>query len=213
MMNNPDCSLSFHQMVIFDSDTKENLGIFGENAMDKLTARDIFFPGNCTRQGKAGFAPSSLMLRKISCPAEGFNKSFKVASDFLFIVETALNGYALKLNGIWGAYRVHRDSVCHSDPENVYRDKIGTILYIYQNIPFLSDVVEQYAGKELSIKLIGSGQPELGKKLILKQLINNPLNPRLFANFILIYFFGKLGIAVSDRFASLIRNAKKLLRP
>jgi len=208
MMNNPYCSLSWHQAVIFDSDSKKTLGIIGRNALDILTARDLVEPGNWCAEGKGGFLPSSIMVRKALRPAEGFNEQIPLGSELLYIVEAARNGYILKLDGIWGAYRIQRGSACRANSKQVDKDFIDSLLYIHHHMPDLSEIIYKYNNLEIPISLIDSGQIKSGRLFLLKQFSANPFNLGRTLYIILIYLFPKGGIATYRYLTSRLQAGK-----
>ncbi|MBT4792932.1 MAG: glycosyltransferase [Halobacteriovoraceae bacterium] len=93
--------LCYHPVEIFDSETGEILHISNQSdSEDVSSARDIIEKG-----GIPGAA--SVMTRKSACPKEGFDPKIPCVSDWLYFIETALNGKIVKVDGVLGRYRKH----------------------------------------------------------------------------------------------------------
>ncbi|ENA5601390.1 glycosyltransferase, partial [Escherichia coli] len=107
MENNPDCTLCYHNLDVFDSATKKNLYYFNHLKKQKIngTIREIIkfrtFNGAC-----------STVVRKDKTPKEGFNELIPIASDWLYWVDTLANGGNIKyIDEVLGKYRRHDNNI------------------------------------------------------------------------------------------------------
>lgn len=98
-IDDPDLSLSYHAVEIFDEVTGDILAVTDQAAsLVKHSVYDIISQG-----GIAG--ASSMMARRSACPDYGFDERLPVVSDWKFAIDVAYGGKVKKLDGVYGRYR------------------------------------------------------------------------------------------------------------
>ena len=105
MEKNPECTICYHNLDVFQSETNETLYFFNEKRKNE---GDVYasikygtFNGAC-----------STMVRKDKTPKDGFNELIPVASDWLYWVETLHNGGTINyIDEILGRYRRHENNI------------------------------------------------------------------------------------------------------
>ena len=87
---------------MFDSETGKTLSIHPSSidGLQEYGARELVRAGNCIT-GPAG------MVRRSMCPTYGFDTRIPVVSDFLYYVETAMNGRVKVVEEVLSRYRRH----------------------------------------------------------------------------------------------------------
>jgi glycosyltransferase involved in cell wall biosynthesis len=105
MEERPECSICYHNLEVFDSDTGKVLSYFNENIkLDgdiKTAIRYGTFNGACSN-----------MVRKDKTPENGFNILIPVASDWLYWIETLASGGTINyIDEVLGRYRRHVGNV------------------------------------------------------------------------------------------------------
>lgn len=109
MEANPICTISYHNLEVFDSDTNENLYYF--NKRNRSVNGDI---RTSIRYGTFNGACSS-MVRADRAPQDGFNAKFPVASDWYYWIEALANGGTINyIDEVLGRYRRHPNNVTSS---------------------------------------------------------------------------------------------------
>jgi len=105
MEKNQECTICYHNLDVFQSDTNETLYYFNEK---RKYEGDVYtsikygtFNGAC-----------STMIRTSKAPKNGFNETIPVASDWLYWVETLHNGGTINyIDEVLGRYRRHNNNV------------------------------------------------------------------------------------------------------
>ncbi len=105
MESNPECSICYHNLDVFQSETNNTLHFFNEKYQyegDVFTAiKHGTFNGAC-----------STMIRKDKAPKNGFNELLPIASDWFYWIETLHNGGTINyVNEVLGRYRRHKNNV------------------------------------------------------------------------------------------------------
>ena len=115
MERNPDCSISYHDVLAFDSNSKEDLFLFSkkykprEGGVKTMIRHGSF---NCG---------SSNMYRVSSIPRDGFDLRVPIASDWLYCVETlAEGGEIMYIDEVFVKYRRHSKSITSSSDSNKF---------------------------------------------------------------------------------------------
>lgn len=108
MESNPGCAICYHNLEIFDSNDGRILRYYNDklkiNGDVKEAIRYGTFNGACSN-----------MVRAEKSPLYGFDESLKVASDWLYWVETLANGGSINyIDEVLGKYRRHRNNVTNS---------------------------------------------------------------------------------------------------
>jgi len=122
MEKHPKCTISYHDLDVFDSETGKHLYFFSEKNQPreggvKKLIRYGCFNGAC-----------STMIRRERAPANGFNNSLPVASDWFFNIE-CLNhgGEILHLDEVLGRYRKHEFNVTNRTREKMNQNDIDSL--------------------------------------------------------------------------------------
>lgn len=105
MEKNPECTICYHNLEVFQSETNKTLYYFNEKYK---YIGDVYasikygtFNGAC-----------STMARKDKTPKHGFNELIPVASDWLYWVESLHNGGTITyIDEILGRYRRHDNNI------------------------------------------------------------------------------------------------------
>ncbi|HEY9135482.1 MAG TPA: glycosyltransferase [Pseudomonadales bacterium] len=106
MEENPGCTICYHDLDVFDSDTNKTLYLFSKKNKPRegdvrVSIKHGVFNGAC-----------SSMVRRNQTPTEGYNRLLPVASDWLYWVESLANGGSINyINEVLGRYRRHSDNV------------------------------------------------------------------------------------------------------
>ena len=102
----PDCSICYHDLEIFDSDSGIVLGLYGKGqSVRRGGIREVI------RYGAFNGACAS-MVRSRCTPRQGFERAITVASDWLYWIETLAGGGTIEfIDQILGRYRKHDKSV------------------------------------------------------------------------------------------------------
>ncbi|HHO42468.1 MAG TPA: glycosyltransferase, partial [Epsilonproteobacteria bacterium] len=105
MEENQECTICYHNLDVFQSDTNETLYYFNKKTKyegDVYTSIKYgTFNGAC-----------STMIRASKAPKNGFNETIPVASDWLYWVETLHNGGTINyIDEVLGRYRRHDNNV------------------------------------------------------------------------------------------------------
>jgi glycosyltransferase involved in cell wall biosynthesis len=116
METNPNCSICYHDVIAFDSDTGETIYQFSQKYRQRSgKMRTLIKHGsfNCA---------CSTMVRRECTPKHGFDERVPIASDWLYDVETLANGGKIYcLNKVLGKYRRHSNNITSRDAENSNR--------------------------------------------------------------------------------------------
>ena len=105
MESNPECTICYHNLDVFQSETNKTLYYFNEKYKyegDVHTAiRHGVFNGAC-----------STMIRSDKTPKHGFNELIPIASDWLFWVESLHNGGTINyIDEVLARYRKHENNI------------------------------------------------------------------------------------------------------
>jgi len=149
MEENPDCTICYHNLEVFDSYTGNFLYFFNAKRSyigDVKTAiRHGSFNGACSN-----------MVRSSKSPKNGFNILLPVASDWLYWVETLHNGGKIcYIDVILGRYRKHNDNVTNKTKKINQNeiDHLNSCNIIMQLSPdYFSDVLNAYSNKILNLR-------------------------------------------------------------
>ncbi len=106
--SNPDCTICYHDLELFDSDSGKILG-----RMSDFDCQRSGGFATLVRYGHFHGAVSS-MVRRSKSPTV-FDPNIAVASDWLYYVECLANGGTIEpIAGVWGRYRRHAKNVTAS---------------------------------------------------------------------------------------------------
>jgi len=161
MESNPDCTICYHNLEVFNSDTKQVLYYFNEQKK---------YEGNVRTQIKYGTfnGACSNMVRAIKTPKNGFDERIPIASDWMYWVETLSNGGTINyIDEVLGKYRRHKNNITNKNNNNINNsliDHINTINILLAKYPQYKESINYRASKlyrdlrykldyELSLKL------------------------------------------------------------
>jgi glycosyltransferase involved in cell wall biosynthesis len=88
----------YHGVRVFDSSSGRTIAITNLRDQRKRDLRRLLFDG-------VSLPGSAVMVRRSSCPVNGFSYDIPVASDWLFFIETMLSGYVLRVEVSLGRNR------------------------------------------------------------------------------------------------------------
>lgn len=107
---NPNCSIVYHNLDVFDSKTDKTLRL-------RNHSKNVF-EGDVTVVLKEGTfnGASSTMIRADKRPIAGFDERIPIASDWLYWAETLLNGGEIHyIDEILGRYRRHDSNITNGN--------------------------------------------------------------------------------------------------
>jgi glycosyltransferase involved in cell wall biosynthesis len=106
MENNPKCTILYHNLDVFDSESGKTIRLMNnkynshQGNFYKVVAKGVF-NGAC-----------STMIRRSKAPAKGFDERIPIASDWLYYMETLLNGGEIRyIDKVLGRYRRHTQNI------------------------------------------------------------------------------------------------------
>jgi len=185
MESNPSCTISYHDLEVFESDSNKLLYMFSDknppkNGKIQTSIKWGTFNGAC-----------STMTRKDKCPKLGFYKNIPVASDWLFWIETLSNGGTINyINKSLGRYRRHSNNItAHSlELSQNELDHLNTCNIILQRWPqFFSESMYCY-----SQRLIQSRHKLPYLKCLIKSFLISPTIKAATAGIVYIVSFRKI---------------------
>lgn len=175
--------LSYHPVEIFDSTTNETIYLTNQlSREDTNSAADII-----KKVGIAG--PSSIMVRRSACPVNGFDMRLRTASDWLFLIEVAMRGKVVKLDGLYARYRKHENNIGRQLHKyfNEFSDTLSIVSSKYRtNAAIQSAVVTAkarlHAGE--GFRALSSDRKEASKQFLFAIKLK-PFDVRYYAGFII----------------------------
>jgi len=184
MEANSDCTICYHNLDVFDSNTNKTLRYFNEkrwfNGDISTSIRESTFNGACSN-----------LMRANKAPKHGFDESLPVASDWLYWVETLGNGGTINyLDEVLGRYRRHADNITRREAYVTQSelDHLVTCQIIMAKFPqYFSDAMYVYALKILELRHKVNYFHCLFKSISLR-----PTVKAFGALFIHIFTFGKV---------------------
>lgn len=145
MESHPECSICYHDLEVFDSDTGRLLYHYSQQQQPRTGGlREVIrfstFNGACSN-----------MVRRSAAPAHGFDNRFPVASDWLYWIETLSGGGRIEyLDHVLGRYRRHAGNVTGEPGINrAYLDHIATCVVLLIMFPHLQRDVRQILSDNL----------------------------------------------------------------
>lgn len=149
MENNADCTISYHNLDVFDSDTNTTLYFFNDKKSFEGDIRVVI------RQGAFNGACST-MVRADKSPKYGFDEKIPVASDWLYWVDTLANGGEIMyIDLVLGRYRRHDSNVTNvnnyiAQNELDHLNSCHIMLAKYPN--YFNDIYYVYARRIASLR-------------------------------------------------------------
>ncbi|WP_417538252.1 glycosyltransferase [Marinomonas sp.] len=153
MENNPKCTLCYHDLDVFNSETDETLFFWSKKVKPIDGEADRYI-----RSGVVNGACST-MVRADKIPQHGFNESIPVASDWLYWVECLISGGTINhIPEILGRYRRHSNNVTKENGfigQNSV-DHLNSCNFILAKRPCLiKDIMYRYADNMFSLRKKG----------------------------------------------------------
>jgi glycosyltransferase involved in cell wall biosynthesis len=106
MESDPECTICYHDLDVFDSVTNRTLYHFSEKNAPKEGGVEVSVKYGCFN------GACSTMVRRDRTPEKGYNRELPVASDWFYWVETLSSGGNIKyIDEVLGRYRRHGDNV------------------------------------------------------------------------------------------------------
>jgi glycosyltransferase involved in cell wall biosynthesis len=145
MEANPGCVLSYHDLDVFQSNTGKTIRFFNsgrkgfypwQGGVDKLVQYGTFC-GAC-----------SVMTLRTACPSYGFDERIQVASDWLFWIETAINGKICFIPEVLGRYRRHAGNVTNKLKDS--SEQLMTLGIIEAKYPEYAEYARRYRAKNIN---------------------------------------------------------------
>lgn len=142
MEANPNCTICYHDLDVFDSDSNMTLYFFSQKNKPRqgnvrVSIKYGVFNGAC-----------STIVRRDKAPVHGYNLLLPVASDWCYWVESLVNGGSIDyLNEVLGRYRRHSGNTTNKTNnigQNVI-DHLNTCNFIMARYPqYLKEVMYCY---------------------------------------------------------------------
>lgn len=158
MENNSNCTICYHNLDVFDSDTGQTLSYFNDKKKQ--------INGNvreCIKYGAFNGACST-MIKASNAPHNGFDGTLPVVSDWLYWVETLANGGTINyIDEVLGRYRRHTNNVSvddyietHESVGNITKydlDGLNTCNIILARYPkYMPEAIYMYSRRILSLR-------------------------------------------------------------
>ncbi|MCB0835005.1 MAG: glycosyltransferase [Bacteroidetes bacterium] len=152
MESNLECAICYHNMAIWDSDSRRNIGTF--NSSQK------YFEGDVRTSIMHGTfnCGSSNMVRMAKVPPHGFDSRVTHAPDWLFWVQILATGGTINyIDEVLGVYRRHPGNMTHFKRKQLLMNHILSICIIMKELPryiphatyrLVTGVLNQLSGKK-----------------------------------------------------------------
>ena len=150
MEANPSCTISYHDLDVFESESNRTLYLFSEKAKPReggveVVIKNQSFNGAC-----------STMVRSASSPARGFNELIPYASDWLYWIEALHCGGTINyIDEVLGRYRRHGGNVTRENQAVAQNDvdHLNTCNYILTlDRRYFPLAMVAYAGRLLNLR-------------------------------------------------------------
>lgn len=149
MEKNPNCSICYHNLDVFDSLTNQTINFFNEklkyNGDIRTAIRYGTFNGGCSN-----------LVRMDKTPKNGFNAAIPIASDWLYWVETLGNGGTINyIDEVLGRYRRHSKNVTRNESHITQNqlDHLLTCQIIIAKYPlYFSYAIEIYSKNLIALR-------------------------------------------------------------
>jgi glycosyltransferase involved in cell wall biosynthesis len=149
MEKNPECTICYHNLDVFQSETNKTLYYFNEKY--KYTG-DVY---TAVKYGTFNGACST-MIRTNKAPKKGFNETIPVASDWLYWVEALHNGGTINyIDEILGRYRRHENNITKKT-DKINQNQLDHLnscnIILSLNPNYYSAVMYKYSNDLLSLR-------------------------------------------------------------
>jgi glycosyltransferase involved in cell wall biosynthesis len=132
MLKRPDCTISFHDVDVFDSETGETLYLWSQRfGRREGGTRELVRYGNY-------LSSVSVMVRRIHLPEYGYDDRIRIGSDWLLWLETLSRGKGkiYYLDEILARYRRHAGNLTNVSSWK-YEDQLITLALVETKWPGL----------------------------------------------------------------------------
>ncbi len=152
MENTPKCSICYHDLDVFDSDSDKTLFYFNNEQKLEGDVRVVIkygtFNGAC-----------STMVRNSNTPKSGFDVRIPVASDWLYWVETLVNGGTINfINEVLGRYRRHHNNVTKKDSKIFMQNELDHLnscnILLGKYPQYQNEILYRYSENIRALRLI-----------------------------------------------------------
>lgn len=197
MEEDNECVICYHNLDVFESDSGKSLLLFngGKN-------------GTKPHQGGAGkliqygtfCGASSIMTRRDACPKDGFDLRITITSDWLFWIETAMNGSIRYVDQVLGRYRRHGKNA--SDTADFY-EKLLTLALVDYKYPELASFSRKYRSRHLystAVHAILKGESKKARILFLESAKTGCVSWKVFFWWGYSFFKNPLKINIAKRY-------------
>jgi len=149
MEKKPECTICYHNLDVFQSETNETLYYFNENNKYNGDVKTVIkygtFNGACSN-----------MIRASKAPKSGFNETVPVASDWLYWVETLHNGGTIDyIDEVLGRYRRHDKNIT-KQTDNINQNQLDHLnscnIILSLNSDYYDAVMFSYANNLLNLR-------------------------------------------------------------
>ena len=149
MEANPGCTICYHNLDVFDSDTNKTLRYFNEklklNGDVRTSIRHGTFNGACSN-----------LVRADKTPEKGFDATLPVASDWLYWVETLGNGGTINyIDVVMGRKRRHANNITRPEAfitQNKLDQLVSCQIIIAKFPEYLFDALYNYSNRLLALR-------------------------------------------------------------
>lgn len=149
MENNPNCTVCYHDLDVFESETNKTLYLYNEKIKIDGALKEYIKNGVIN-------GACSTMIRKDKTPKRGFNEFLPVASDWFFVVETLSNGGTINyIDEVLGRYRRHSNNIT-SKSTNITQNDLDHLnscnIIISQYPQYFNEAIHRYAMNLIGIR-------------------------------------------------------------
>lgn len=177
MEANPDCTICYHNLEIFDDKTNKVIGYFNVNKKINGDVRDSIkystFNGACSN-----------LVRADKTPKHGFVNTVPVASDWLYWVETLANGGTINyIDEIYGKYRKHDNNVTKAQSfvtQNELDHLVSCQIILAKYPQYTKEAIYVYANRLLGLRYKLPYFTSVSKSLLLRPNIKTLIRLGLY---------------------------------
>jgi glycosyltransferase involved in cell wall biosynthesis len=151
MEANLDCAICYHDLDVFENSTNKTLYVFSDKSKP--------MEGGASASVKYGAfnGACSTMVRRSCTPEKGFEESIPLASDWLYWVETLINGGDIKfIPEILGRYRRHNNNATKNNGTAIGQntiDHLNSCNFIITHYPqYFKEAIFRYSMNIRSIR-------------------------------------------------------------
>jgi len=172
MNSRPDCVLSFHDVEVFDSETKSTIRYWntGKEGSKPVVGRAVDVAKALVLQGTGFMSALSVMVRRAAIPISGYDNRVPMASDWLMWIDICANsqGTVEFIADTLARYRKHSQSITYVTKEDV-TDNMVTLGLVEARYFWLREMARCRRGREYyrqGVQLILENEPKAGRAQI-----------------------------------------------